>query len=84
MQIDKKTNKLKSCECGYIPDEYSIGYGTHPYYISCLGCGKSIHGGSGIIGEFIKLWNRHYRFIHAPNKLITHKYTREAQWQKEI
>lgn len=75
MQVDRKTDKIKPCECGEKIDEYSIGYGRNPYYISCLGCGKSLHNGTGCIDDFIDLWNEKYRHIHAPEEMLNHKYT---------
>lgn len=74
MQIDKLCKEILPCECGYRPTHYSVGYGRFPYYISCLGCGKSLHKGQGYVGNFVKLWNDKYRHIKVPGKMIDHKY----------
>ena len=66
MQIDKPTDKIETCECGRKPWFYSIGYGRTPYYISCLGCGKSLHGGRDNPDIIIAAWNRDYR--HRPER----------------
>lgn len=61
MQIDEKTEKLLPCYCGGRPDNFSIGYGSTPYYINCPKCRKLVHGGSGVVNHFIEAWNRDYR-----------------------
>ena len=71
MQIDKPTNKIEKCECGYKPDYFSIGYGMTPYYISCLGCGKSLHGGKDDVKIIIAAWNKYYRHKKTP-KVMHH------------
>lgn len=78
MQIDKPTDKIEPCECGTKPTYFSIGYGRTPYYISCLGCGKSLHGGKDDPELIIGAWNRDYRkrtqrgqLLHlSPNMLL--------------
>ena len=70
MQIDKKTDKIKPCECGHKIEEYSIGYGRTPYYISCLGCGKSLHDGADDIDIIIGQWNNDYRLRKAPGVMF--------------
>lgn len=80
MQIDKPTDKIEPCECGTKPEYFSIGYGRTPYYISCLGCGKSLHGGKDDPEIIIGAWNRDYRNRPArgqllnlcPNNEVTH------------
>ena len=66
MQIDKPTNTIRPCECGYKPKHYSIGYGRTPYYISCFGCGKSLHDGADDVATIINAWNRDYRKRKTP------------------
>ncbi|MEK7556831.1 MAG: hypothetical protein AAB538_02535, partial [Patescibacteria group bacterium] len=70
MQIDKKTNEIEPCECGYKPQHYSIGYGSTPYYISCLGCGKSLHNGTNDPGIIISQWNNDYRHRKQRGQLM--------------
>jgi hypothetical protein len=74
MQIDIATDTIQLCQCGSKPDHYTVGYGSNPYYISCPGCKKSLHNGTGSIDNFIILWNDKYRHIFAPGKLFYHKY----------
>ena len=78
MQIDRPSEEIKPCECGYKPKFYSIGYGSNPYYIACLGCRKSLHNGQGNIKTFIKLWNDKYRHIKAPGRMINHEYIKNS------
>jgi hypothetical protein len=70
MQIDKQTDKIKPCECGYKPEYYSIGYGDAPYYISCIGCGKSLHDGKDDVNTIINQWNRDYRKRKSPGVMF--------------
>lgn len=77
MQKDFKCEDIEPCECSYKPDHYTVGYGRTPYYISCLNCGKSLHGGSGYIKDFIKIWNNKYRHIKAPKRFFDISTTNE-------
>jgi hypothetical protein len=71
MQIDKLTDEIEPCECGNKPQHYSIGYNRTPYYISCLGCGKSLHGGKDDPKIIIRAWNNDYRKRSQRGKLLS-------------
>ena len=61
MQVDFQTDKLNSCNCGYKPDHYTVGYGSTPYSITCK-CGKNLYHAkckiTGGINNLIDYWNK--------------------------
>lgn len=40
MQVKFDTDELEPCQCGFIPDHYTVGYGRTPYDIYCPNCRK--------------------------------------------
>jgi hypothetical protein len=61
MQIDRNTDELLPCHCGFKPDHYSIGYSRAPYYVNCMSCRKLLSGVGGPSENIIDWWNDHGR-----------------------
>lgn len=65
MIVDKKTDKLKKCICGFKPDHYSVAYGRTPYSVFCPNCNKQTKGKGGVSQNIVDYWNETARHIES-------------------
>lgn len=65
MQVERKTDELKPCLCGFKPDHVIIGYGSTPFSVWCPDCKKSTnftkYEVTGCLDNIIDYWNIHVR-----------------------
>ncbi len=62
MQVDRPTNCLARCRCGFKPDHYSIGYGPRPYDVFCPTCRRQVTSYCDSLGGYwwniVWLWDK--------------------------